>query len=129
MAATLCMLISACASLSANNCDKGLQIAVRESIYFGTGKKEGSVSTDEWASYINTTVTPRFPDGFTVTSASGQWQGFDGVIIKEPSYILTLVHSGAENKESAVNEIISIYKNTFQQESVLRVRDMACVSF
>jgi len=71
----------------------------------------------------------RFPEVLTVSSASGQWQGVDGKIIKEQSYVLTLVHPGTETRENAISEVIDTYKNKFQQEAVLRVRNVACISF
>jgi hypothetical protein len=51
------------------------------------------------------------------------------VIIKESSYILTLVHSDTQDKENAVTEITKAYKMKFQQEAVLRVTNTTCVSF
>lgn len=123
------MFISACASLPATNCKSGQKVAVHNTIYFGTGKKDGYVTQDEWSTFLNATVTPRFPEGLTVSSASGQWRGVDGKIIKEQSYVLTIIHPATEIRENSINEVINIYKNKFQQEAVLRVRNVACISF
>ena len=124
-----CIFVSACTSAPVNNCKPGQEIAVHDSIYFGTGKKEGFVTQEEWSTFLDTTVAPRFPEGLTVSSASGQWRGADGEIIKEHSYVLTLVHPETENKENTISEIINTYKNKFQQEAVLRVKNEACISF
>ena len=102
--------------------------AVEESLFFGTGKKDGYVTQEEWTLFLDNTVTPLFPDGLTVTSASGQWKGANGFIIKEPSYVLTLVHFGEKTKVEAIKEIITAYKSKFQQEAVLRVTHSVCIS-
>lgn len=129
IAITLSIFITACGSLPTNNCQPGLEKSVQESLYFGTDRKGGIVTPEEWTTFLDTTVTPRFPNGLTVTSASGQWRGKDDVIVKEDSYVLTLVHPGTESMENAINEIISAYKTQFQQEAVLRVTNAVCVSF
>lgn len=125
----LCTFISACTSFPSKNCNIGQEESAQESIYFGTGKKEGYVTSHEWSEFLDNTVTPKFPEGLTVTQASGQWKGNDGVVIKEPSYILTIVHNNSKTKVDSIIEIINTYKTKFQQEAVLRVKSNACISF
>ena len=74
-------------------------------------------------------MTPRFPQGLTVWRADGQWRGADGVIVREPSFVLELIHPDSAAPERAVTEIIADYKHRFQQESVLRVRDHVEATF
>jgi hypothetical protein len=125
----LCIFISACTYLPVNNCNQSQIKAVQDSIYFGTTKQEGYVTEEEWSRFLEATVTPRFPEGLTVAKVSGQWRRPDGMIIKERSYLLIIVHSGSENEECAISDIINIYKKEFQQEAVLRVKNAACISF
>jgi hypothetical protein len=100
-----------------------------ESMYFGTARPGGIVTPEEWREFVNQVVTPRFPQGLTSWEASGQWQAVTGVIEREASHVLHLVHPDTEESELAVNEVMSKYKAEFQQEAVLRVRSSACMSF
>ncbi len=101
---------------------------VYESLYFGTAKPTGVVTPAEWAEFLKSTVTPRFPQGLTVWQASGQWRGSDGAIVSEASHVLNLVHANDAANENAVFEIVAAYKSLFQQEAVLRVKAHACTS-
>ena len=41
---------------------------VRDVVYFGRNRPEGgTVGDDEWNRFLEQVVTPRFPDGYTVT--------------------------------------------------------------
>lgn len=76
-----------------------------------------SVSVAEWGGFLEATVTPRFPQGLSVTEASGQWRGADGVIVREPTHVLHLVHADDARSEMLVGEIVAAYKSQFQQEA------------
>lgn len=104
-------------------------MALQNSLYFGTGKTDGFITQTEWEEFLASTVTPQFPKGLTVIPATGQWQGTDGLIIKEPSYVLTLIHSGDTASEKAIVDIIQRYKQEFQQEAVMRVKQKVCISY
>ncbi len=121
--------LSACASLHSSGCRGGELSAVQDSLYFGTGKPNGAVTPGEWTTFLEMMVTPRFPQGLTVSKASGQWRGVDGSIVRESSHVLQLVHPDDASSEKSVAEIIAAYKTQFQQEAVLRVKANTCVSF
>ncbi len=109
-------------------CGDGGQRAVQELLYFGTETPSGHVTPESWVQFLNETVTPRFPEGLSVWQASGQWRSASGEVIREPSYVLSLLHSDDPDQEQAIRELISSYKTRFQQEAVLRVRSSACKS-
>lgn len=121
--------LTGCAVISTPRCADVQQPAVYDEVYFGTAKPDGVVSTQAWTKFVDTEITPRFPGGFTLSQATGQWRSADGAIVHEPSNVLKIVHPGNELSETAVRDIVAIYKNKFQQEAVLRVRSQACVSF
>ena len=125
----IALALGACASLHKSGCRSGGLSAVQDSLYFGTGKPDGAVTTDEWTTFLEITVTPRFPQGLTVSQASGQWRGAEGSIIRESSQVLQLVHPDDAASEKSITEIIAAYKTQFRQEAVLRVQTDACVSF
>lgn len=109
-------------------CGTGQAAAVQDLIYFGTDTPSGPVSPQAWAEFLSGTVTPRFPEGLTVWQATGQWRSAAGPVIKESSFVLSLVHAGSGASDLAVREVIESYKASFQQEAVLRVRSSACMS-
>lgn len=109
-------------------CSGDGQLAVQELLYFGTETPSGSVTPEAWAQFLSETVTPRFPEGLSTWQASGQWRSASGKIMREPSYVLSLVHPEDARLNEAVQEIIAFYKTRFRQEAVLRVRVTTCTS-
>ncbi|MEJ8846875.1 DUF3574 domain-containing protein [Variovorax rhizosphaerae] len=128
VAIAISIAISACAIPPAASCKPGEQSAIQDTLYFGTAKPNGTVTAEEWANFLAATVTPRFPQGLTVSHASGQWRGADGSIVQESTRVLQLVHPNDARNEQSVTEVAAIYKSRFQQEAVLRVRTRTCVS-
>ncbi len=125
----LCFVLAACAPMHERACSRGEHSAIHDSLYFGTDKRNGTVTADEWTAFLSDTVTPRFPQGLSVWQASGQWRAADGAIVRESSNVLDLIHPDDAVSEQAVAEIVGIYKSRFQQEAVLRAKAHACVSF
>jgi hypothetical protein len=127
--ATLAATAGGCSSTYIVQCKEGHQLAVHDSLYFGTAKPDGVVSAEDWAKFLESTVTPRFPQGLTSTRASGQWRGADGEIVREDSHVLQLLHRDDAQTEKAIRELIDIYKTQFKQEAVMRTTTHTCASF
>jgi Protein of unknown function (DUF3574) len=112
------------------SCEAGDAPLVRDVVYFGRNRPDGGIVTDdEWQRFLDEVVTPRFPAGLTVLSASGQWRGEKGTVERERAEVLTLLHSGDEAARLAVGELAAEYKLRFAQEAVLRERMTACTRF
>jgi Protein of unknown function (DUF3574) len=107
-------------------CIRGEINAINDLLYFGTTKPKGVVSPEDWQSFLNNSVSPRFSSGFTSWSAQGQWQGDKGTIIHEATLLLNLIHPDDSASETAVNAIINEYGIRFDQEAILRVRSPVC---
>ena len=122
-------LVTACTSLDPQSCPGGQRAMIAEYLYFGTAKPDGQVSADDWRRFVDEVVTPKFPQGLSVWQASGQWKSDVGPIVREPSYVLNVVHERGEVNDAAIDSIMNAYKARFRQEAVLRVRSSACVSF
>ena len=106
----------------------------RTELYFGMNKPDGSMVSDEdWSKFLVDEVTPRFPAGFTVLEALGQFRDSSGKIVKEKSRCLILLYSKKDKRANneKIEQIRSAYKKAFQQESVLRLdfRQTVSVSF
>lgn len=108
----------------------GGEIFAQTELYFGLSRaSEPNVSEAEFQLFVDTIVTPRFPDGLTVLDGKGQFRNASGDVIQEPAKVLVLLYPFSTQKHRAVDRIREIYKRTFQQQSVLRVDEVTCVSF
>lgn len=106
------------------------ELWARTELYFGLSRSDGpDVTDEEFEEFLDTVVTPRFPDGLTLLSGKGQFRGESGVVQKEPSKVLILFYPWTGQRNRAIERIREIYKQDFQQEAVLRVDETSCVSF
>jgi hypothetical protein len=88
------------------------------------------VSDASWSRFLATEVTPRFPDGFTVFDAQGQWRAPGGAkISKERSKVLMIAMPPGADNDERLAKIIEAYKTRFKQQSVGLIVRPACVSF
>jgi hypothetical protein len=96
----------------------------RVELYFGFDRSGRTpVSEQEWQEFLKEEVTPRFPDGFTVVEAAGQYRKTDGSVVRERSMIVIFLFPASERRKSgaSIEEIRAAYKRKFEQESVLRL--------
>jgi hypothetical protein len=107
---------------------------IRTELFFGTAKPDGSAVSDaEWEAFLDSEITPRFPDGLTVLNGAGQWQGEDDVIVEERSKLVILLYprEAVDESNEEIEAIRTAYEQQFQQQSVLRADDdrPVCTSF
>lgn len=131
VAALLVLAAAGCAGHGASfDPAPGTQALVRSELYFGRLRSDGAVVSDaEWRMFVAEEITSRFPDGFTVFDAVGQYRGRDGQIISEPTKVLLIVHAPDARLRGAVQELRDIYRRRFQQESVLLIESPARAGF
>lgn len=100
-------------------------------LFLGLSSKDGvGVSEQQWQTFLEQVVTPRFPDGLTVLDAYGQYASDSTVkIVRERTKLLLLVHGGDRDSQNDIVSLIAEYKRRFKQESVLRVDSKAQVKF
>jgi hypothetical protein len=113
-------------------CKKRLngELFSRTELFFGLSRSSGpDVTEEEFQYFVDTEVTPRFPDGLTLLTGTGQFEDSTGTIIQEGSKLLILLYPFNQRSNRAVEKIREAYKDTFQQESVLRIDEQSCVSF
>ena len=116
-------------SAEAAECTPPARAQVRHELVFGTARAHGiPLREDEWQSFVDSVVTPRFPDGLTVLNANGQWRGEAG-LTNEQARILVIWHDRSPSRDADIEAIRSAYKERFDQESVLRIDSVSCVSF
>jgi hypothetical protein len=103
------------------------ELFVRTELYFGSLKPDNShVTKEDFEIFVDGVITPRFPEGLTLLTALGQFRNASGVI-QERSRLLILLYpvEDRQDKSKKIETIRRLYKERFQQESVLRV-DRCC---
>lgn len=111
-------------------CRPGLRQATTAQMFFGLNVGvERSVAEADWRKFLDTEVTPRFPDGLSVWDVAGQWTDPGGFLSKEPAKTLLIILPGAAGDEAKLAAIIDLYKARFHQESVLLMEQDVCVAF
>ena len=104
---------------------------LRTELYFGIARRGGgTVGDDEWRAFLRDEITPRFPDGFTVLDARGQWRGSDGELIEEPSRLVIVLYEPTDRRANErIEQIRAAYKSRFDQDAVMRADSVDRVSF
>ena len=88
------------------------------------------VSEAAWTRFVAREITPRFPDGLTISNAVGQWRDrTSGKTVREPSKLVMIVLPGNDDDQVRIEAVASAYKHEFRQQSVGVVVQSACVSF
>ena len=88
------------------------------------------VSEGAWRRFVARDITPRFPDGLTITNATGQWRNpASGRMVREPSKRVEIVLPDHADDEARLDAIVDAYKRRFRQHSVGVIVQSVCVSF
>ena len=89
-------------------------------IYFGQTEGDGKpIAASAWEDFVATTVTPRFPEGFTVYDARGQWRDLKTKAIdREPSKIIEIDRRDTQDLHVRIEEIRKTYLNRIHQQAV-----------
>jgi hypothetical protein len=88
------------------------------------------VTESDWQRFLAEVVTPRFPNGFSVSSGYGQYRMKNGEIVKEKNWVVVVYFTGwSPEHERAIEEVLETYKRWFRQESVMRAISTARVEF
>jgi hypothetical protein len=116
---------------SAVACHGSQQVRQVAELLFGrdVGHRLG-VSESAWARFVAREITPRFPEGLTVSDATGQWRDrTGGAIVHEPSKRVEIILPGTADDEARLDALVASYKRDFHQQSVIVIVRAACVSF
>ncbi len=100
-------------------------------LFFGRRIKGRAPLTDaEWVSFTENTITPNFPDGFTVFDGEGQWRNpRTGHIARDPTKILLVAAKRTPDLARRLSAVIDAYKTRFQQQSVGLITRDSCAAF
>jgi hypothetical protein len=123
-------VLAAAAAAPANACTEGLRPASTAQLFFGLSVRDQPDVTDaDWRAFVDAEVTPRFPDGLSVSDVYGQWKSPAGDFVRESTKAVFIVLAGRPDEGERLDLIRDAYKRRFHQQSVLLVEQKACVSF
>src|SRR5690606_11078825 len=119
----LLLTLAACAAPSPPPACAAPGLAATElRLYFGLSRPGGLVSEAEWQDFLDSVVTPAFPDGLTALDAEGRWLDPEARrSLAEPSKLLVIYVFDPAGTEQRVAAVAAAYKARFQQQSVLTV--------
>ena len=100
-------------------------------LFFGRGiEGRGPLTDTEWAQFAAQTITPNFPDGFTVLDGEGQWRNPQtGHIARDPTKILLVAAKRTPDLPHRLAAVIDRYKTKFHQQSVGLITRDSCAGF
>ena len=111
-------------------CPAGMKTATTAELFFGRNLGwTGQVSESDWRAFLDQEVTPRFPDGLSVSDVYGQWRSPAGAFVRQNTKALFIVLAGRPDEQQRLNLIRDAYKRRFHQQAVLLVEESACVGF
>ncbi len=133
-ALVLALLLSGCVSVDIDGASPvgrpGLAPRITADLYLGRNIGPSlAVSDADWARFLDEEITPRFPDGLSVSDIAGQWKGEDGLVVREPAKVVMIVLSGEAGEYARLDAVRDAYRKRFGQESVMLVQRQACVDF
>ena len=99
--------------------------------YFGRDIAARAAVTDaEWQDFAAREITPRFPDGFTVLDAQGQWRNPEsGTVKREASKLVRVIAPDGDNLSARVEAVSLAYRQRFHQDAVGVVTTPVCAAF
>jgi hypothetical protein len=111
-------------------CPAGQHAMLTARLYFGLMDNGRRVPDPAWEDFLARIVTPRFPDGFTVYDARGQWRDpRTGVITREPSKVIEIDAPDTRGFRARVEAVRKDYAKRFHQQSVGLLTLPACGTF
>jgi len=100
-------------------------------LFFGLSVKgRGPVTRREWTAFVRQNVTPRFPAGFTVYEAEGQWlDPVSHAAVRENSKVMIIAAEDTAEVRTKIAEVSDLYRKAFHQQSVGVITRRECAAF
>ncbi len=100
-------------------------------LFFGQGAAgRDSLAEAEWAAFAAQSITPNFPDGFTVFDGEGQWRNPQtGRIRRERTKIVLVAVPRTPDLARRLAAVIEAYRTRFHQQSVGLITRDSCAAF
>jgi len=129
-AASLTLLMAIWAAPAFAACPPGQNEMLAVRLYFGQSMNGRPIAAAAWRDFVARVVTPRFPDGFTIYDARGQWRDpHTQRIARETSKVIEIAAPQTGDLQSRVAEIRKNYATRFHQQSVGLLTLPGCGAF
>ncbi len=133
--AALCLMLLA-GAMDANAQPESCPLAGQKpmivvQLFFGLSvPHRGPVTAKEWSSFLRETITPRFPDGFTVYDAYGQsLNPATHSVGREKTKVVVIAIDDTPPARAKIAEVTDQYRDTFHQRSVGVLTSTSCGAF
>ena len=95
---------------------------VKSELYFGARVADGKlISPEAWTAFLAEVITPAFPDGLTVIQANGQMRSSDGVIRRQPTWVVVILRPTGPLEDQRIRSVISNFRSRFNDAELMRV--------
>jgi hypothetical protein len=100
-------------------------------LFFGLSVRgRGPVTRREWTDFVRQNVAPRFPAGFTVYEAEGQWlDPVSHAAVRENSKVMIIAAEDTAEVRTKIAEVSDLYRKAFHQQSVGLITRRECAAF
>ena len=88
-------------------------------LYLGQNTSAGVLAEADWRRFVDETVAPRFPAGFTELHGHGHWRDARGASIEEATRIVEIAHDDSAAVRARIRGVAADYRVRFSQEAVL----------
>jgi hypothetical protein len=130
LATTFAFVLTACAGVPPLACAPGTSSMTKYELFLGQNiGTTGRISDEDWQRFLTEEVTPRYPEGFTVLEAAGQWRDPMGTIVSERSRDLVVIVRDPASELPKITAIRDTYKTRFRQDAVLLAQSQICAGF
>jgi hypothetical protein len=132
MAIGIIATLSGCAQRTSPICAPGLgPPIVIFTLFLGKAIPGRADLTDkEWQAFLDATVTPNLPHGYTVFEANGNWMNpMTHKTIREGTKVLLVALPVVPDSLVAINRIRTAYQTAFQQQLVGMTVEQGCGEF
>jgi Protein of unknown function (DUF3574) len=103
---------------------------VETMLFMGLASPRGPVSPQAFQLFVETEVTPRWKEGYTLLDAQGLWQSeARQVTEREPSRVLLRLHADTLAASADIEAIRIAYIKEFAQDAVGRTDRRVCADF
>jgi hypothetical protein len=100
-------------------------------LFFGQSDTDRRrIPQKKWHLFLKQTVTPLFPDGFTVYDAYGQWMNpRTHSISREKTKVIVIATEDSPVVRTRIDELSNIYRDRFHQQSIGIITSPGCGVF
>lgn len=83
-------------------------------LHLGMGKGDYAVAPQVMRDFIDSQISPAFPNGFTITDSRGQWKSSEYGLIRERTIVVDVQCDDTDENWQTISDIAERYVQRFQ---------------